>query len=237
MVTLFTVLFAVGSVGCSDTGGDGDPGGGGSPGTGGTAGSGGTPGAENPCLQDNNPACSTATLDNGFGEVRVLFDEQRVEAAPDSSIPTFAAKGGGASALFLVSAYENTADCMTNQPGDLFSNVACVPYWNDTFIQADVGKWFRLVFTEGGSGNSAPISVKLTSDGGGVYTLQAVWGAYACDEGNGGVQVCFGETVGDGSEDSCCREDSDCESNRCCTGPEQCSYDEPSRRYTCRKPR
>lgn len=229
---LFTVLFfALGSIGCSDTGGGGDSGGGGSPGTG------GTPGAGNPCLRDNDPACSRATLDKGFGEVRILFDEQRVEAASDPSIPAFAAKGGGASTLFLVSAYEETADCMTNQPGDLFSDVACVPYWNDTFIQAEVSKWFRLVFTEDASGASAAVSVRLSSIGGEAYTLEATWGAFACDEGNSGVQSCFGETVGDGSQDSCCREDADCESNRCCTGPEQCSFDEPENRYTCRRAR
>jgi hypothetical protein len=111
-----------------------------------------------------------------------LFDEQRVEAAADSSIPALATKGGGTTPLFLVSAYEGGADCMTSQPGDLFSEVECVPYWNDSFIQAEVGKWFRLVFTEAGSGNSAPITVRLTSLGGS-------------------------------------------------------SYDEPDRRYTCRKPR
>lgn len=175
MLMLFTLLFAVGSIGCSDTGGDGNPGGGGSPGTR------GAPGTENPCLQDNDPACSTATLDNGFGEVRILFDEQRVEAAPDSSIPAFAAKGGRASTLFLVSAYEGTADCMTNQPGDLFRDVACVPYWNDTFIQAEVGKWFRLVFTEDASNSSAPVTIRLSNIGGDAYTLEAAWGAFACD--------------------------------------------------------
>ena len=84
-------------------------------------------GAENPCLQPNDPACSSATLESGVGEVRILFDEQRVEAAADSSIPALATKG----------------DCMTSQPGDLFSEVECVPYWNDSFIQAEVVKWFR----------------------------------------------------------------------------------------------
>ena len=100
-------------------------------------------GAENPCLQPNDPACSSATLESGVGEVRILFDEQRVEAAADSSIPALATKGGATTPLFLVSAYEEGADCMTSQPGDLFSEVECVPYWNDSFIQAEVVKWFR----------------------------------------------------------------------------------------------
>ena len=80
-------------------------------------------------------------------------------------------------------------------------------------------------------------SIGCSDTGGDAYALEAAWGAFACDEGSTGVQVCFGETVGDVSEDSCCREDTDCESNRCCTGPEQCSFDEPENRYTCRKPR
>jgi hypothetical protein len=243
VVMLFTVLLALGSVGCADSRGDGAAGSGGSAGSGGTAGSGGaagsggTPGTENPCLQPNDPTCSSATLPSGFGEVRIFFDEQRVEAASDSAFPSFASKGGAGSTLFLVSAYEETADCMTNQPGDLFSKVACVPYWNDSFIQAEVGKWFRLVFTEGASGNDAPVTMRLTSDSAGAYALEATWGAFACDEGGSGVQVCFGDTVGDGAEDGCCREDGDCESNRCCTGPEQCSFDELDNRYTCRRPR
>jgi hypothetical protein len=172
--------------------------------------------------------------EDGQGEVRILFDEQRVEAGAASPMLGLATKGAGASGLFPISVYE-TVDCNTSQPGDHFSDVECVTYWIEDFIQADLQKWFRLVFTQGESGPSAPVTLRVDPADGGGYTLQATWGSFACDTGSG--QTCSGDTVGDGSVDSCCIQDSDCESNRCCTGPDQCSFNEPGRPYTCRKPR
>ena len=184
LIVLLAALFVVGSVGCSDSGsegGGGSAGTGASAGAGGSAGTGGTSGAENPWLQPNNPACSTVTLEDGLGQVRIFFDEERVEAVAGSALPALADKGGaGPTGSFSVSAFEEGADCSTNQPGDTFSDVACVPYWNDTYIQAPTGAWFHLTFNASTGGDSAPVTMRITSSGGATYTLEATWGVFDC---------------------------------------------------------
>ena len=178
-VALLAVAFAVGAAGCSSPDGDGAAGSGGTAGTGGSAGTGGTNGSENPCLQPGNPACSTATLENGFGEIQLFFDEQRVEAVSGTQFFATSQKQGGPSASFSVSAFEEMVDCSTDQPGDAFSEVECASYWIESFIQGAVGQWINLVFTAS-DGGSAPVTARVTSDGGTTYTLEATWGIYPC---------------------------------------------------------
>ncbi|NNE20177.1 MAG: hypothetical protein HKN10_17045 [Myxococcales bacterium] len=172
---LLALAFAVSGGGCS--GSDSDPGSGGTAGAGGTAGTGGTTGNENPCLESGNPACSTATLENGFGEIRVFVDEQRVEAV--ATPQSFATSQKQAYASFTLFGSEGTVSSSTSQPGDTFSEVMCAEYWIESYIESMEGQWFNVTFTESG-GESAPLTVRATSEGGSTYNVQATWGTFPC---------------------------------------------------------
>lgn len=234
---------AVGACSSSSSGGDGGSNGtGATNGTGGTSATGGSAGngGDNPCLQAGNPACSTAPLDEfGSGTVEVFFSEQRVEAI--TGFAAFSAKGGGDAASFGVSAFEEVVNCSTNQPGDAFSDARCVSYSIESFIEAPVGEWFVLYFIEAATANMAPVTMRVISGTGGSYTLEVTWGMFDCvDGGNGtGEQVCFDDTPGpppgeQRGRDECCTTNAHCVSNRCCTGPEICDFEELDNKYTCR---
>lgn len=238
-VALLSMLACLAGVACSDssTGGNtgGSGGASGSSGSGGTGGSAGNgSGGDNPCLQSGNPGCSTVELDEfGLGGIEISFSEQRAEAVSGPAAFPSARKGGGSDARIDVSAFEQTVSCSTTQPGDAFHNVECASYAIESYIDAVVGEWFKLELSAGGG--SAPLTLRVVESAG-TYRLEVAWGSYECTYGgNGnGEQVCFGETVGDGSRDSCCRENSDCGSNRCCTSDDVCDFSELDNRYTCR---